>query len=61
MFVSPGLFDDWSLIKKWGRVGSTDSTVRNDLFDTQEEAITERNKLCTAKCKKGYHTLRVDK
>lgn len=60
MFVTPGLFDDWSLIKEWGRVGSP-GTVRKEWFDTQEEAIAAGNKLCAGKCKKGYHTLHAEK
>jgi predicted DNA-binding WGR domain protein len=59
MFVTPGLFDDWSLIKEWGRVGSP-GTVRKEWFDTQEKAIVAGKKLCTAKCKKGYRPLRAD-
>lgn len=60
MFVTPGLFDDWSLIKEWGRVGSP-GTVRKEWFDTQEEAIVAGNKLCSAKCKKGYRAIRTEK
>lgn len=56
MFVTPGLFDDWSLIKEWGRVGSP-GTVRKEWFDTQEEAIVAGKKLIAAKCKKGYQSL----
>ncbi|MDD5319503.1 MAG: WGR domain-containing protein [Methylococcales bacterium] len=22
MYVTPGIFDDWSLVREWGRVGS---------------------------------------
>ena len=37
MFVTPGLFDDWSLVREWGRVGSS-GTVRKDWFNTEAEA-----------------------
>jgi predicted DNA-binding WGR domain protein len=40
------------------RVGSP-GTVRKEWFDTQEEAIVAGNKLCTAKCKKGYQSIPV--
>jgi predicted DNA-binding WGR domain protein len=60
MFVTPGLFDDWSLIKEWGRVGSP-GTVRKEWFNTQEEAIVAGNNLCAAKCKKGYHAISAEK
>ncbi len=56
LFVTPGLFNDWSLIKEWGRVGSP-GTVRKEWFDTREEAIVAGNKLCAAKCKKGYQSI----
>ncbi len=37
MFVTPGIFGDWSLVREWGRVGSP-GTVRKDWFDSEEEA-----------------------
>ena len=55
LFVTPGLFDDWSLVREWGRVGSP-GTVRKDWFDTEEEAIRAKDTLCAAKQKKGYQT-----
>lgn len=58
MFVTPSLFDDWSLIKAWGRVGSP-GTVRKEWLETQEEALVVRNKSCAAKCKKGYQAIGV--
>lgn len=56
LFVTPGLFDDWSLVKEWGRVGSP-GIVRKEWFNTQDEAVVAGNKLCTVKYKKGYRTL----
>ncbi|MDD5493738.1 MAG: WGR domain-containing protein [Dehalococcoidia bacterium] len=56
MFVTPGLFDDWSLIKEWGKVGSP-GTVRKDWFDTEEEALTAKQRLVEAKQKKGYQSM----
>ena len=53
MFVTPGLFDDWSLVREWGRVGSP-GTVRKDWFDTEAEAHFAKDTLCAAKQKKGY-------
>ena len=55
MFVTPGLFDDWSLVREWGRVGSS-GTVRKAWFNTEAEAIIAGEKLREAKCKKGYIT-----
>ena len=56
LFVTPGLFDDWSLIKEWGRVGSP-GTVRKEWFDTEELAKAACEKIFKAKCKRGYHAL----
>lgn len=53
MFVTPGIFGDWSLVREWGRMGSP-GTVRKDWFDREEEAIIAGEKLREAKQKKGY-------
>jgi predicted DNA-binding WGR domain protein len=52
MFVTPGLFDDWSLVRKWGRVGSP-GTVPKDWFDTEEKAVSARQSICEAKVVNG--------
>jgi len=56
MYVAPGLFDDWSLIREWGRIGSP-GTVRKDWFDTEEQAVTAGQKIIDSKQKKGYQTV----
>jgi predicted DNA-binding WGR domain protein len=53
LFVMPGLFDDWSLVKEWGRVGSP-GTVRKEWFTTEQEAELASQKLSIKKIKKGY-------
>jgi predicted DNA-binding WGR domain protein len=53
LYVAPGVFGDWSLVREWGRVGSP-GTVRKDWFDREEEAVTASVKLSHAKQKKGY-------
>ena len=53
MFVTPGVFGDWSLVREWGRVGSP-GTVRKDWFDSEEDAVTAKTTLCVAKQQKGY-------
>jgi predicted DNA-binding WGR domain protein len=55
MFVVPGVFGDWSLVREWGRVGSS-GTVRKDWFDTEEEAREAGQKLQALKEKKGYRS-----
>ena len=54
MYVTPGIFGDWSLVREWGRVGSP-GTVRKNWFATEEEAVNARQNLCKAKQKKGYY------
>ena len=56
MFVTPGLFGDWSLVREWGRAGSP-GTVRKDWFNTEEEAWVAGQKLRDAKQKKGYQSI----
>jgi len=55
MYVTPGIFGDWSLVREWGRVGSP-GTVRKDWFDSEEEAIIAGEKMCEVKQKKGYQS-----
>lgn len=43
LFITPGIFGDWSLVKEW--------------FDTETEAQIAGQKLCAAKQKKGYQTI----
>ena len=57
LFVTPGIFDGWSLVREWGRTGSP-GTVRKDWFDTEEAANLASAKLRLSKEKKGYHILR---
>lgn len=55
LFVTPGIFGDWSLVREWGRAGSP-GTVRKDWFDTEEEACVAGEKLKAIKEKKGYQS-----
>ncbi len=54
MFVTPGIFGDWSLVREWGRVGSP-GTVRKDWFDSEEVALIAETTLVKVKQKKGYY------
>jgi len=56
LFVTPGLFGDWSLVREWGRTGSP-GTVRKDWFDSENEAITAGEKIRIIKEKKGYQSI----
>jgi predicted DNA-binding WGR domain protein len=55
LFVTPGIFGDWSLVREWGRAGSP-GTVRKDWFYSEEEAREAGQKLKTIKEKKGYQS-----
>jgi predicted DNA-binding WGR domain protein len=56
LHVTPGLFGDWSLVREWGRAGSP-GTVRKDWFDSEDEALTARQRLVEVKQKKGYQSI----
>ncbi|WP_246247149.1 WGR domain-containing protein [Candidatus Methylobacter favarea] len=56
LHVTPGIFEDWALVREWGRVGSP-GTVRKDWFETEEKALTARQRLVEAKQKKGYQSM----
>lgn len=52
-FIMPGLFDDWSLVREWGRIGSP-GTVKKDWFVTEEDVVVARDSMIEKKLKKGY-------
>jgi predicted DNA-binding WGR domain protein len=56
MFVVPGLLDDWSLVREWGRAGSPGS-VRKDWFGSKEDAVIAGEKIRVFKEKKGYQSI----
>lgn len=53
LFIVPTLFDDWSLVREWGRIGSP-GTVKKDWFETEALAGLSCQTLITQKEKKGY-------
>jgi len=53
VFVLPTLFDDWSLVREWGRIGSP-GTVKKDWFKTEEKAALTCQKISQDKVRKGY-------
>lgn len=53
MYVVPGIFGDWSLVREWGRVRSP-GTVRKEWFGSEKEAVAVGEALSEAKRRKGY-------
>jgi len=53
LWVLPSLFEDWTLVKEWGRVGSP-GTVRKEWFATETEAVAAQGLWTSKKMKKGY-------
>ena len=53
LWVTPGLFGDWSLVREWGQVGSP-GTVRKNWFETESDAEKAGLSILNAKVKKGY-------
>lgn len=56
MYITPALFNEWSLVREWGRIGSP-GTVRKNWFDTEEQAVAEGMRVLKSKLKKGYSTI----
>ncbi len=53
LFIVRGLFNEWSLVHEWGRVGCS-GQVCKDWFNTVDEAIAAGERLQKVKCRKGY-------
>lgn len=53
LHVTRTIFGDWALIREWGRIGSP-GTVREEWYDTEEEALLAKSTLFKAKQKRGY-------
>lgn len=53
MQIVRGLFDDWGLIREWGRIGSS-IRMRTDWFASEQDAKDARFDLHMQKSKKGY-------
>ena len=56
LHLAPRLFGGWSLVREWGRLGSS-GTLKIDPFLTEQEALDELGKIKAAKQKKGYISL----
>jgi len=51
--LAPNLFNAWSLIRTWGRIGAS-GQQRIDWHDTKEAAEQARDRLLQAKQRRGY-------
>lgn len=58
LYITPTLFDDWSLIREWGRIGSP-GTVRKNWFDTEKQAVEAGLIIMKNKQKKGYQAIQI--
>lgn len=54
--VTPSLFNDWILVREWGRIGSG-GTIRSDVFTTEAQALQKMDTILRDKKKKGYKVL----
>jgi predicted DNA-binding WGR domain protein len=48
-----GLFDDWGVIREWGRIGRSGHT-RTDWFDSEADAEAASARLAQQKGRRGY-------
>ena len=53
LLLAPTLFGQWSLIRKWGRIGHP-GTVCVDSYATEADAIAELNRKAHEKERRGY-------
>ncbi len=54
--LSHGIFNEWAVIKEWGRIGSP-GTVRSSWFNDQESAYQAAELIQQKKLKRGYRSL----
>jgi len=47
------LFQEWSVVREWGRIGSS-GTVRFDVFRSEQEALEKADTIVNGKIKSGY-------
>lgn len=53
--IAPTLFGEWAVVREWGRIGSP-GTVREDWFETENEARAACGRLAQMKQRRGYHS-----
>ena len=53
MEIVPGPFDEWGLVREWGRIGRA-GQVRTEWFASESEAKDARFALNMQKAKRGY-------
>ena len=51
--VQPNLFDGWSRIREWGRIGRS-GRIKIELCDSLEEAVAAYNVMLRKKQRRGY-------
>jgi predicted DNA-binding WGR domain protein len=52
--VIPSLFNEWALVREWGRIGRS-GTIRFDVFKHEQDALNREQEILQAKVKKGYN------
>ena len=57
--VTPGIFDDWLLVREWGRIGSP-GMVRKECYPTRETTVNASQSIVRKKLKKGYTVMCFD-
>jgi len=54
VMIASGVFNDWSVVREWGRCGSP-GTLKFDWYESYDEAIKAAQSVVAQKTKKGYH------
>ena len=56
MSIQPTLFDDWLLVREWGRIGQNDQ-ARHEHHASIGAALTSLQKMTLQKRKRGYQDI----
>ncbi len=59
MYVTRTLFDEWCLIREWGRIGSRGGQRMADYVASKADAEAALNKLSSQKCRREYHLCKL--
>lgn len=51
--VTKTIFEDWAVIREWGRIGSP-GTVREEWFEDEPQALKKANSIVKHRVRRGY-------
>jgi len=57
--VAYTLFDEWCLVREWGRIGATGGQSKRAYFKSHEDCEAELQKIKLTKARRGYAIIPV--